>query len=402
MQIGVGSSREKNPILAAKEALKSASANIPLGQADLAIVFASVELSSANLLKTLQAGLGEVPILGCSGAAVISNQGVLKTGLALMLLDFPDNLYFNVACVREVKEKGALSAGKDLGEQLAFGFRNVRRDLGLVFSSGLLEEGSDILLGLQERLGRSFPIIGASAADNLRFSKTFLYYNGEVLNEGIVGILLGGKINFGLGIKHGWKPLGKPHAVTRATGNIIFEIDGRPAAELYQEYLGRNLGQLRDELRHISVLYPLGIDVPQEEEYVLRNIIAIGDDGSLKLQGNISQESSVRLMIGTKDSCLNATSQAINEAKKALFNPKLEINQNGAGNFLFVFDSASRYMLLKREAARELETIKESFAPQTPIIGLYTYGEMAPLKAISYQGQSCFHNQTVTILNIGG
>jgi hypothetical protein len=71
-------------------------------------------------------------------------------------------------------------------------------------------------------------------------------------------------------------------------------------------------------------------------------------------------------------------------------------------NFLLVFDSVSRYVLLRRDVARELEIIKEGFGNNTPIIGLYTYGEQAPLRAINYQGQAYFHNQTVTILNIGG
>jgi hypothetical protein len=104
-------------------------------------------------------------------------------------------------------------------------------------------------------------------------------------------------------------------------------------------------------------------------------------------------------MIGTKESCLNATQQAVNEAQKVSFGP---IDKSRVKNFVLVFDSVSRYMLLRRAAQQELEIIKDGFGNNTPIIGLYTYGEQAPLRAISYQGQSYFHNQTIAILNIGG
>lgn len=133
--------------------------------------------------------------------------------------------------------------------------------------------------------------------------------------------------------------------------------------------------------------------LPGEEEYLLRNILAIQEGGSLLCQGNIPSDSQIRLMIGTKESCLTATKEAIDEAKKGLFGRKCE--------FVFVFDSISRYTLLGRDANKELEIIKNEFGKNTPIIGFYTYGEQAPLRAISYQGKAYSHNQTITILAIG-
>lgn len=399
MQIGIGLSTEKNPSLAVKEALKSAIFNLASEKIDLAIIFGSIDLSSVNLLKNLSISLGEVPLIGSSSAAIISNQGIFKHGLIIMLLSFPDSVYFNAVCVRDIKTKGALDAGRELGEQLGYGFRNVRRNLSVVFSDGLMDDCSGLLCGLQERLGRSFPLVGASASDDMRFLKTYLYFNKELLSDAAVGILWGGKLNFGLGLRHGWKPLGKPHTVTKSEGNIVYEIDERPAAMLYEEYLAKNIAELQQEIKRISVLYPIGIDMPQEEECILRNILSIDDSGSLRLQGNITQGSSIKLMIGTKESCLDATQQAVNEAKKAFSRP---MDKSGIKNFILVFNSVSRYMLLRRDAPLELEIIKKGFGGDTPIIGLYTYGEQAPLRAISYQGQAYFHNQTIAILNIGG
>jgi len=403
MKIGMGLSIDKDPISAAREATRLATINLHSEKIDLAFVFSSIDLACIGLLKTIHLSLNSrVPIIGCTSAAIISHQGVFKHGLAVMLLSLPANVYFHIACVRNIKEKTALTAGRELGEKLLSGFQGIHRDLSIIFSDGLIDEGSNLIYGLQERLGKSFPLVGASASDNLRFFRTYLYFNEEVLTDSAVGIVWGGKLNFGLGIQHGWKPLGKPRTITRSEGNIIHKIDGEPAIKIYEEYLGRDLAELQKEIRRISILYPIGMYLAGEEEYLLRNILSIENNGSLRLQGNVIEGSTMRLMIGTKESCLNATRQALSEAKKILFAPIVDITKSEIKNFVFVFDSVSRYMLLRKEADQEIEIIRGGFNQDTPIIGLYTYGEQAPLKAISYQGQAYFHNQTIAVLNIGG
>lgn len=403
MDISIGLSTQKNSIDAAIEATKQASLNLPAEKIDLAIVFSSVGLSHPKLLSTIYTSLGKrLPLIGCSGAAIICNQGIFKHGLVIMLLSLPANVDFKIGCVRNIKTKTALVAGKELAEELLYGFKTTRRVLNIIFSDGLIQEGSDLIYGLQERLGRSFPLMGASASDNMRFLKTYLYFNQELLSDSIIGILWGGKLIFGLGIKHGWKPLGKPRTITRSKGNIVYEIDDKPAVEIYEEYLSRNLSELQKELKRISILYPIGLYIPGEEEYLLRNVLSVGDDGSMRFQGNVSAGSQIRLMIATKESCLTATQQAIDEAKRGLSIQMIGFKKEQMRNFVLVFDSVSRYILLRREAIRELEIIKEALGEDTPIIGLYTYGEQAPLSAVSYQGQAYFHNQTIAILNIGG
>lgn len=393
IEISIGLSLQKDPVLAAEEATRSAKINMYNKNFGLAIVFSTIDLACASLLKTINISLEErVPIIGCSSAAIISNQGIFKHGLAVMLLSFPGDVYFNTAHVRDIKAKTSFNAGLELGEKLLFNFKNISRNLGIIFSDGLLKEGSNFIYGLQERLGRSFPMMGASASDNIRFLKTYVYFNQEALSDSAAGIVWGGKLNFGLGIKHGWKPLGKPHTITKSEGNVVYEIDGDSPVKMYEEYFACELSQLQKELKYISILYPIGIYLHGEEEYILRNILSIKEDGSLIFQGNVSQGSQIRLMIGTKESALAATQQAILQAKK---------NLTTKVDFVLVFDSISRYILLRREARKELEIIKDAVGKNTPIIGLYTYGEQAPLRALSYQGQTYFHNQTIAILAIG-
>ncbi len=394
INVSVGLSTSEDPIYAAQEALQQARTRFSEEKVDLVFVFATIKLSTPIILKTIQSFLPEAPIIGCSGAAIIYDENSYNNGLIIMLLGFSKEVYFNTAFVSNIKNKTPLHAGEDLGEKLIYGFKDIRRDLGLIFCDGLIDNTQDLVNGIQEKLGRSFPLVGACASDNLKYTRTSIFHNTEVLSDSASAILWGGKINFGLGIKHGWKPLGKQHLVTNSQGNIIYEIDSRPATYLYEEYLGCDIKKLQSESHLISVLYPIGVYVPGEEEYLLRNIHSIESDGTLILQGSVLENSQIRLMIGTKESCLQATNQAIDDVDKGLAG-KLP-------SFVLLFDSISRQILLRRDAKKELEIIKNHFGHEIPVVGLYTYGEQAPLTAIGYRGKVYLHNQTVTILAIGG
>lgn len=394
ISVGIGVSQKEDSIKAIREALLEAKLSINKEKIDLVILFTTAEHSHANTIKTIANFLGPIPILGCSGAAVISNNGIFRKGLCILLLSFTKAIYFNTAGVKDIQLKTALKAGEELGNKLLYGFHGIQRDLAIIFSDGMIEEGSNFIYGLQEKLGTSFPLIGASASDNLHFLKTYTYFNHEVTNNSACGVILGGKLIFNWGIKHGWKPIGKPRSVTKAKANIVYEIDNEPAARVYEEYLARDLIELRKELRRISIFYPIGIYLQGEEEYLLRNIHSIENDGSLIFQGNIPEGSSIRLMIGTKESCLEAAQQAINEVQNGMHSKKISL--------ILIFDSISRYILLGRGAIKELEIIKSTVGQNTPIIGIYSYGEQAPLRAINYQGRTHFHNQTINILGISG
>lgn len=400
MRIAVGVSGQKNASLAAQEAIRAARTKAQ-GGIDLCLAFSSPDLASVNLLKTISAGLGEVPVVGISGAGVITDQGILNHGLAVLLLGIPEGITFNTACVYGMKSKADL-AGGEMGEKLLLGFSGGFRALGMLLSDSL-DEVPQFIHGLQEKLGKNFPLYGASAAEG-PVLKSSLYFNREVLNDGCVGLLWGGRLNFGFGMKHGWKPIGKPHLVTKSGGGIAESIDGKEAVMLYQEYLGCSREAFKKDLRHIATLYPLGILVPGEKEYLLRSVLSVLEGGALRLSGDIPEGSSVRLMIATKETCLNAAREAVEEAKRSLFsNPMIgaEFRKEKINKFALVFSSASRRLLLKRESADEVKIIKESLGADTPVLGIYSKGELSTTAAVNYHGQGYYQNQTTAVLLIG-
>lgn len=392
LDVGIGLSTEVDPAVAVKEAARQAIKNIRYKKFSLAIVFSSLGFASSAVLKALSAQLENVPLIGCSGTPIISSQGIFKHGIIVMLLGHHEDISYSTALVNTITKASPLVAAQELGQKLLADSATMRRVLSVVFFDGLLKENSNFIDGLQQRLGTRFPLLGASASDDLHFSKTYVYYNKEAASDAACGLLLGGKINFGLGIKHGWRPLGKPRVVTKSEDNIVYAIDGKAAAMMYEDCLGLDTASLRKELRYLSVFYPVGIHLAMENEFLLRNVLSIEDNGALVFQGNIAEGSEIRLMIGTKESALEATEQACLEAKR-------DIGTNI--DFLFVFNSISRYILFKREAYKELEVIKNTIGRDIPIIGFYTYGDQAPLKTGTYQSKIYFHNHTIAVLAIG-
>ncbi|HRZ14039.1 MAG TPA: FIST N-terminal domain-containing protein [Candidatus Omnitrophota bacterium] len=401
IDIGVGVSLEKNEIAASEEAVRQAkSRKASKEKIDLVLTFSTADFSSVALIKHLNTFLGDVPIFGSNSSALITEKGIFNHGLVVMLIGFPEGVYFNTAYTKTNEFATSTAAGEDLGEKLLYGFQNVSRTLSFLLFDRMEESGAQFMTGLQSKLGRSFPCIGASISNPALAGRDSLFFNTTILNNACIGILWGGKFNFGLGLKHGWKPLGKPHTITQAYDNIIVSIDDQPAIGIYEEYLNYDISRLKKEFKKLSILYPFGMRVPGQQEYLLRNVTSIGDDGSLVCRGNVQTGSSVRLMISTKETCLEATREALNEAKTHLASQSYRFHKNDSSKMAIIFNSFPRAVSLRREIKKELELIRETLDPETPIIGVYTHGELAPLLSTSYHGQAYFQNQTISILII--
>ncbi len=389
--IGTGFSEKKDPFLAAQEAAKLALYQLHHRDISLAILFSTIHFADKRLLEGITYALGNVKLLGATGAAIISNRGISSYGVGLMLLS-SDKIKFGTGATYNINLKGARESGEDFAHQALKNLGTTQRDMALIFCDGLVENGSDMLRGIKEVLGLSFPIVGGSSADNFKFFRTFQYSNSGISTDSLVGAVFAGENLFGIGVRHGWKPLGKPRPITEVKGNIIKKIDGRPAITIYEDYFGKSKEDIEKQLVRMSAYYPLGLFVPGEEEYLLRNAMRVDPEGGLVCQGDAAEGAEARIMMGTKEWALDAATQAADEAKSALQDREIK----GA----IVFESISRTKLLGRLTEKELSRIKEVLG-DVPFLGICTYGEQAPLKSLEHYGETYFHNETMAILTIG-
>lgn len=404
-RIGTGFSTRANPFEAGREAALQAF-RYPSRQGSqhfikhnpiLIFVFSTVHFQSTRLLEGIYSVFeSNAYILGGTGAGIITHTtthtGIYKYGVSLLAIQ-SSKIDFSTGLVREIDKRNPRLSGEKFARLTLNKLQTKTREIALIFSDGLTEQGSRMLLGIKDVLGRSFPIIGGSTADNLRFEKTSQYFNKEVLHNALTGTILAGDGAFGYGLRHGWKPLGKPHIVTSSQGNVVHEIENRPAVEIYETYFNKNRQEIQSLFSQIRILYPLGIYLPHEEEYLLRNPIRINALGGLVCQGDIPVNSQINLMLGTKETALQAVKQATWAAKYALKNtPVLAA---------IVIESVSRTKLLGYRAKEEIEIIRNILGSRVPFAGICTFGEQAPLKEFGYHGESHFHNETIAIVTIG-
>ena len=393
MRVGIGVSTELDHLRAVKEAIGKAAAQINADNIDFALLFATEEFSHPLVLQTAADIIGSIPLVGSSSPIIISENGPLRHGIIIVLFKLGEGAYFNAACVKDIAMNNTLASGEELGEKLLYGCKNVRRDLSVIFSNTSMGDYSNLLTGIQEKLGKSFPLVGASLPKNIDHIENHLYFNREILDNSACGILWGGKLNFSLGVEHGWQPLGKPRYVTRAQGDTVNEIDGMPAVNLYKEYFGKETLELNRVLKHISIFYPLGIAVSEKKEYLLRSVVSIKNDGSLLFRGEVPEGSMVRLMISSKDACLASATGAAQAAFDNAKGKKIK--------FALVLNSLSRYALLGRQAAQEIKIVKNALGEETPFAGIYTAAEQAPFGSSNYNlGKTYIHNNSITILTI--
>jgi hypothetical protein len=359
----------------------------------LAIVFGSSWFDQEELLLGVRSVLGSALVAGESTAGEIVPEGPISHSCVVVLLTST-----TMACSVGVGE-GVDQTPREAGQRAAYaaaqGFSGSTRTGFLLFEDGLVTNSAEVTRGIQEVLGTSFLLAGGMAADDSRFVKTSQYAHDRVFSRSIVGVLLGGSIRMGVGMEHGFAPISKPRRITRAKGNILFELDEQPAASVYEEYFGADLVQrMRQEgLTRQAIAYPLGIQSGRSDQWLLRNVVSFGTDGSLSCNGELVQGSWLQLMIGSRQLALDAAQQAARQAIRSLNHVSCAL----------VFESVVRRTLLgPRHAAMEVASIREAIGASVPLAGCYTYGEQAPVTgSASSSDHSSIQTGSVLVVALG-
>lgn len=387
--VGLGLSTKLDSFAAGREAAQNAYYQIGRHSPDLIITFISTIFNQVDVIKGIYSIIKEGPLIGCSSAGSIVTTGTFRNSLCVLMIK-SDSMSFSLGMARRVS-RNARSAGYEVANQtFSKSTKEKTTKVFVMFSDSLSGNGADILRGVQEVLGTSFPIIGGSAADELRFQKTYQYLNNNIYTDAIVGLLINGNINIGIGKAYGWQPIGKPHRITKARSNTIREIDRRTAIELYEEYFGKSREEIKNEgIGRLGVNYPLGIRTKGKSEYLIRAPLRLEDNGSLVLNAEIPEGEDINLMMGDKNLCLDATRNMCREVAKDVYVRNIR--------FVIVFSDIARYNLLRNDAREEIEIIKECFGKNIPIVGCYTYGQYASPDRYEYKGWSNFHSQALSI-----
>ncbi|WP_339841856.1 FIST N-terminal domain-containing protein [uncultured Maribacter sp.] len=270
-----------------------------------------------------------------------------------------------------------------LGESLMAEFTQENLMHLFIISEGSSVNGSALINGLEKIKKTSIGLSGGLCGDDDLFEKTLTSYNenpkeGEIVAIGFYGETLEiTSSNYG-----GWTPFGPERIITKSIGNILYELDGKPALDLYKTYLGEKA----NELPKSALLYPISVRTTEDSEPLVRSILNIdNDENTMILAGDVPEGSKVQSMMSSVDDIVNGAFHAAELAKKGR-----EKDQELA----LLISCIGRKLVMDQRTEEEIEEVKSVIGDNTFISGFYSYGEMAPF---SGQDQCKLHNQTMTL-----
>lgn len=349
------------------------------------LLFCSVDYDHAVLLKALRAEWPDLPLIGGSSDGELSSILGFRHDSAVLTLFAGDDLRVHAGVGRRLSDGIDAAVGQAL-----LGADGLEPNLCVtVFAPST--NASAVVRGLNDRLEAHCPVVGGLSGDHREFSHTREFYGDEVLSNSLPVLLISGDFRVGCGHGSGWFPIGAKHRVTRAEGNVVYEIEGRPAIELYQQQYGALPSETLSE-------YPLAVYGESEEEldeWALRAVMNSDQEtGSLYFAGEVPENSFVSMTEVLPEGILSGTSSSLAAALEAFAGDDPEL--------AFVFSCAARKWVLGTKAAEEIDELRKcaarSGAPKLQIAGLYVFGEIAPAAA---GWRSRFHNETCVSLVLG-
>jgi hypothetical protein len=335
-------------------------------------------LEEPGALRALVAAYPRSHILGCSTAGEILGASISDETVAVAICRF-EHTRLRLCGAPITAAEQSVAAGRAIAEGLrAPDLRGV-----LLVSDGLKVNGTELLEGLTEGLPADVAVSGGLAGDGARFQRTWTLRDGQCASGWISAVgFYGDRIRIAHGSKGGWDIFGPERKVTRSEGNVLFEIDGQPALELYQRYLG----ELSAELPASALLFPLSLRRSgQASDAVVRTILSIdAQAGSMTFAGDIPEGSLVQLMRANFDRLVDGAQEAARLLSAA---------EVGQGSLAIAISCVGRRLVLGDRAEEEVDAVRGLLPRNAELVGFYSYGEISPYAS----GRCELHNQTMTL-----
>lgn len=355
------------------------------GEPQLVLAFGARALvEDAARFGELRALYPNARLVTCSTAGEIAGAQVHDDSIVVASILFATS---SVQCAEtDITERNdSLAAGKRLADQLP------KEGLihAMVFSDGLHVDGTALVKGLNDNLPPTVSVTGGLVGDGSDFKKTVVGLNHIPVEGKIVVVgFYGTDLKVGYGSLGGWDTFGIERSITKSKGNILYELDGKPALELYKTYLGDQATGLPGT----GLLFPLRLRVenPQGKDpgEVVRTILAVDEKNqSMTFVGDMPEGAHVTLMKANFERLIDGASGAGDMSVEPLGSKPAEL--------AILISCIGRKLVLKERTEEEIEAVRSAIGEQAATIGFYSYGELCPTAPTEKQCR--LHNQTMTI-----
>lgn len=349
-------------------------------EAQWVLIFGGTDVLDGSRLSEIRAMYPKAIMTGCSTAGEIRDTTVDDDTLVVTAIRF-EHTAIRLAQATIDNPERSLEAGQALARQLdGEGLAYV-----LVLSDGLKVNGSTLTKGLKDTLPERVTVTGGLSGDGARFQKTLVIADAEPAGDTIMALgFYGDRLRIGHGSLGGWDPFGPDRLITRAKNNVLYELDGQPALELYKRYL-------RDYaagLPATGLLFPLALRAPDSQEIgIVRTILAVDEaEGSMTFAGDMPEGTYARLMKANLDRLVDGAADAAHACR--------DIAGEADASLAILISCVGRKLVLKERVEEEVEAVRDVLGPKPALTGFYSYGEISPYTPTA---RCELHNQTMTI-----
>ncbi len=390
LHAGVGLSTEKDTARAAVEATTTALTRAQMASADLALVFATTEHGPQyhRLLRTIKETAHATHVVGCSAGGVLTTDGEIERapGVAVLTVQ-ADTFSASRFFIPQLRGRGQEVGG----EAAAFAHPRLgANNLMVVFPDTYNFHSAAFFQGLSET-APDLPVVGGGASEDGTVGETFQLCGDTVSNDALCGVLLSGQFHHTIGIAQACQPLGPVHTVTKSHQNLLLELDGRPAFEVFAEVVRQ---PLIEDLRRAAAFVFVGLPVDPERqriargECVIRNIV-----GFDPRQGIVAVADDIRQ--GQKMVFTLRDGGASREDLKATLETQVTAWQEQQPGFALYFNCLGRGRGLYGLPDLDTAYIRQ-YLGDIPLIGFFTGCEIAPIHA-----QHSLHQYSGVLVLIG-
>jgi len=319
-------------------------------------------------------------IVGCSSSGNILDSQVSKYSIVATAISF-DSAWVELSSINFDDSDNVEILSENLINNLP------KENLKHIFlmSDGLLINGSQLTRGIN-KINKFIPVTGGMAGDGARFKETYVLANNIPKQRTIIAVgFYGDSLTVQSGCFAGWSEFGAVRTITKSIGNVLYEIDGEPALDLYKRYLGDQASGLPNS----GLRYPLNIKEDENSAEVIRTLLGVNEeDKSITFAGDVPIGFKARLMKPDIEALIDGAGRAASIINKV--NDKTALG--------LIVSCVGRKIVMNQLIDDELEIIQEILGENVHLAGFYSYGEIAPFQDDLLTCQ--LHNQTMTLTTI--
>jgi len=392
-KFGTAISKGEDSFKVGQETARKALEKIGGDRVGFAVVFASSKYDYQAVVNGVKKVTGNAALIGCSSAGEFTEEKVMKESVACAVISSDTHKFF-IGLGTNLR-KDEIECIKEATANFPSSVESYPYLSSIILIDGLAGKGEESVLSAVSALGPNVKFSGGAAADDLKFKETYVFSNEKVNTDACSIALVASKVPTTIGVKHGHLPISPPLVVTKADGNLVYEIDGKPAFEIWKEYTQENAKEIGIDVDRMTEVEAIQNFFTRYEAGLLTGtdykIRWLGGttttEGPITFPCTMCEGMVLRVMESPKEAQIASAKKAAEIALGALMGRKLA----GA----IVFDCVCRAVILGDAFSKAVDGIKEVLKG-IPLIGFETYGEIA-----MEMGQlSGFHNTTTVILLI--